>query len=105
MEEKENPPIEKYRIIGVIKMKAILKENGEERVLKEGTLEELKTYLTDSLGDLLDWLEEEGNRWKDFTGLKNDIKEQIENADSIEDLEYAFEEINEEMSWWGVYFE
>ena len=51
-------------------MKAIIKENGEERVIKEGTLEELKTYLTDSLGDLLDWLEEEGNQWEDFTGLK-----------------------------------
>ena len=86
-------------------MKAIIKENGEERVIKEGTLEELKTYLTDNLGDLLDWLEEEGNQWEDFTGLKNDIKEEIENADSLEDLEKTFEEINSEMSWWGVYSE
>lgn len=86
-------------------MKVLVKENGNETVLKEGTLEELKTYLTDNLGDLLDWLDEEGNQWEDFRGLKNDIKERIENADSIEDLETAFEGINNEMSWWGVYFE
>lgn len=86
-------------------MKALIKENGEERVLKEGTLEEIKSYLTNNLDNLLDWLEEEGNQWEDFTGLKNDIKERIENADSIEDLESAFNGINEEMSWWGVYFE
>ena len=86
-------------------MKVIIKENGEEKVLKEGTLDELKTYLTDSLGDLLDWLEEEGNQWEDFTELKNSIKENIESADSIEDLEQAFDGINDEMSWWGVYFE
>ena len=86
-------------------MKVIVKENGNETALKEGTLEELKTYLTDNLGDLLDWLDEEGNQWEDFTGLKNDIKERIENADSIEDLESAFNGINEEISWWGVYFE
>lgn len=86
-------------------MKALIKENGEERVLKEGTLEEIKSYLTNNLDNLLDWLEQEGNQWEDFTGLKNDIKERIENADSIEDLESAFNGINEEMSWWGVYFE
>lgn len=86
-------------------MKLLVKENGEERILKEGTLEELKTYLTDNLGDLLDWLEEEGNQWEDFTELKNSIKENIESADSIEDLEQAFDGINDEMSWWGVYFE
>ena len=86
-------------------MKALIKENGEERVLKEGTLEEIKSYLTNNLDNLLDWLEEEGNQWEDFTGLKNDIKERIENADSIEDLESAFNGINEKMSWWGVYFE
>ena len=86
-------------------MKALIKENGEERALKEGTLEEIKSYLTNNLDNLLDWLEEEGNQWEDFTGLKNDIKERIENADSIEDLESAFNGINEEMSWWGVYFE
>lgn len=86
-------------------MKAIIKENGEERVIKEGNLAELKTYLTDNLGNLLDWLAEEGNQWEDFTGLKNNIKENVENAENIEDLESAFDEINSEMSWWGVYFE
>lgn len=86
-------------------MKAIIKENGEERVIKEGTLEELKTYLTDNLGDLLDWLDEEGNQWDNFTEMKNQINQDINNADSVEDLEKTFEEINSEMSWWGVYFE
>ena len=86
-------------------MKAIVKENGEERILKEGTLEELKTYLTDNLGDLLDWLDEEGNQWGNFTEMKNQINQDINNADSVEDLEQAFDGINEEMSWWGVYFE
>ena len=86
-------------------MKAIIKENGEERVIKEGNLVEIKTYLTDNLGDLLDWLDEEGNQWDDFKALKSNIKEDIKKADSLEDLEQAFDGINEEMSWWGVYFE
>ena len=86
-------------------MKAIAKENGNGSILKEGTLEEVKAYLLNDLDNLVDWLNEEGNQWEDFTGLKNDIKERIENADSIEDLESAFNGINNEMSWWGVYFE
>lgn len=86
-------------------MRAIIRENGEERVIKEGNLAELKTYLTDNLGDLVDWLEEEGNQWDDFKALKSNIKEEIENAENIEDLETAFDRINSEMSWWGVYFE
>ena len=86
-------------------MKAIIKENGNETILKEGTFDEVREYLASELDNLLDWLEEEGNQWENFTELKNEIKEQIENADSVEDLEKAFEEINSEMSWWGVYFE
>ena len=53
-------------------MKAILKENGNETVLKEGTLEELKGYLKNELENLLEW---------------------------------ANEEINTELSWWGIFFE
>ena len=86
-------------------MKATIKENGNETILKEGTFDEVREYLASELDNLLDWLEEEGNQWENFTELKNEIKEQIENADSVEDLEKAFEEINSEMSWWGVYFE
>ena len=86
-------------------MKAKIRENGAERVIKEGTLEEIKSYLTNNLEDLLDWLDERENNWDSFAELKNSIKEEIENADSVEDLEQAFAEINEEMSWWGVYFE
>ena len=86
-------------------MKAILKENGNETILREGTLEEVREYLINDLDNLLDWLDETENNWDNFAELKNNITEEIENADSIEDLEYAFEEINKEMSWWGVYFE
>ena len=86
-------------------MKALVKENGEERVLKEGSLEEIKSYLTNNLGNLVDWLEEEGNQWGNFTEMKNQIKQDISNADSLKDLEKSFAEINSEMSWWGVYFE
>lgn len=86
-------------------MKALVKENGEERILKEGNLEEVKKYLVSELDSLLDWLDEDGNQWDDFKALKSNIKEEIENAENIEDLEQAFDEINSEMSWWGVYFE
>lgn len=86
-------------------MKAIIKENGEERVIKEGTFDEVREYLASELDNLLDWLDEEGNQWDDFKALKSNIKEDIKKADSLEDLESAFEEINEEMSWWGIYFE
>lgn len=86
-------------------MKVLVKENGEERVLKEGTFDEVKGYLNSELDNLLDWLDETENNWDDFAEMKNNVKEEIENADSIEDLESAFSEINSEMSWWGVYFE
>jgi hypothetical protein len=86
-------------------MKAILKENGNETVLREGTFDEIKGYLNSELDNLLDWLDDAENNWNDFETLKKEIKEQIENAENIEDLEYAFEEVNEEMSWWGIYFE
>lgn len=54
-------------------MKAIVKENGEERVIKEGNLTEIKEHLINELDNLLDWLEEEGNQWDDFKALKNNI--------------------------------
>ena len=72
-------------------MKAIIKENGNETILKEGTFDEVREYLASELDNLLDWLEEEGNQWENFTELKNSIKENVENADSVEDLEKAFE--------------
>ena len=86
-------------------MKATIRENGNETVLKEGTVDEIREYLINELDNLMDWANEEENNWDNFTELKNNIKEEIENADSVEDLEQAFAEINEEMSWWGVYFE
>ena len=87
-------------------MRAILKENGEVSVLlKDGNLEEVKKYLVSELDSLIDWLDETENNWNDFETLKKEIKENIENADSVEDLEQAFKEINNEISWWGIYFE
>lgn len=86
-------------------MKAILKENGNETVLREGTVDEVREYLASELDNLLDWLDETENNWDNFAEMKNNIKEEIENADSIENLESAFEEINKEMSWWGIFFE
>ena len=86
-------------------MKAIIKENGEERVIKEGNLAEIKEHIINELDNLLDWLDETENNWDNFAELKSNIKENVENADSVEDLEQAFDEINSEMSWWGVYFE
>ena len=88
-------------------MKAIFKENGEVeiKVLKEGNLEEVKKYLVSELDSLIDWLDETENNWNEFETLKKEIKENIERAESVEDLEKAFAEINEEMGWWGIYFE
>lgn len=86
-------------------MKAILKENGNETVLREGTVDEVREYLASELDNLLDWLDETENNWDNFAEMKNNIKEEIENADSIENLESAFEEINKKMSWWGIFFE
>ena len=87
-------------------MKAILKENGEVNLLlKEGNLEEVKKYLVSELDSLLDWLDEIENGWNDFETLKKEIKENVESAEDIEELEQAFEEVNNEMGWWGVYFE
>ena len=85
-------------------MKVTIKENGEVNLLLKEGMEEVKKYLTNNLGDLLDWLDDAENNWDNFTELKDNIKEEIENADSVEDLEKVFAEINEEMSWWGIYF-
>lgn len=85
-------------------MKAILKENGNETILREGTLEEVKGYLNSELDNLLDWLDDTENNWNDFETLKKEIKENIENAEDVEDLETAFDEINSKMSWWGIFF-
>lgn len=85
-------------------MKVILKENGNKKILKTGTLKEVKTYLINNLDNLVDWLKEDGNKWKDFIEMKNNIKKNINNADCLEDLKSAFENINNKMSWWGIYF-
>lgn len=86
-------------------MKAIAKENGNESILKEGTLEEVKAYLLNDLDNLVDWLNEDGNEWGDFKEMKNEIKNEIKAAETGEEIEQAFEEINTQMSWWGIFVE
>ena len=86
-------------------MKAIAKENGNGVLLKKGTLEEIKAYLTISLDNLVDWLNEDGNEWGDFKEMKNEIKNEIKAAETSEEIEQAFEEINTQMSWWGIFVE
>lgn len=86
-------------------MKAIAKENGNESILKEGTLEEVKAYLLNDLDNLVDWLNETENNWDNFTELKNEIKNEIKAAETGEEIEQAFKGINTQMSWWGIFVE
>lgn len=84
-------------------MKAYIKEQGIEENLKKGTLGEVKEYLISNLNQLLDWLDVEGNDWGNFEEMKAEIREEIEEAKTAEEIEEAFEYINKEMSWWGVF--
>ena len=84
-------------------MKVIIKENGVERTLKEGSFEETKTYLLNQLDNLIDWAEEEGNAWNDFNEMKNQMKNEIIEADNLEKINEALDEFNNEMSWYGIY--
>ena len=84
-------------------MRAYIKEQGIEENLKKGTLGEVKEYLISNLNQLLDWLDVEGNDWGNFKEMKAEIREEIEEAKTAEEIEEAFEYINKEMSWWGVF--
>lgn len=84
-------------------MKAILKDNGVVKLLKKGNLEELKKYLVSELDSLLDWLDDEENNWNDFETLKKEIKENIENSENAEEINEALNELNNEVSWWGIF--
>lgn len=84
-------------------MRAYIKEQGIEENLKKGTLGEVKEYLISNLNQLLDWLDVEGNDWGNFEEMKAEIREEIEEAETAEEIEQAFEYINKEMSWWGVF--
>lgn len=84
-------------------MRAYIKEQGIEENLKKGTLGEVKEYLISNLNQLLDWLDVEGNDWGNFEEMKAEIREEIEEAKTAEEIEEAFEYINKEMSWWGVF--
>ena len=86
-------------------MKILIKENGEGKILKKGTLEEVKSYLLNDLDNLVDWLNEDGSEWEDFKETKNEIKEKLKAAETAEEIEQAFEEINTQMSWWGIFAE
>ena len=84
-------------------MRTYIKEQGIEENLKKGTLGEVKEYLISNLNQLLDWLDVEGNDWGNFEEMKAEIREEIEEAKTAEEIEEAFEYINKEMSWWGVF--
>ena len=84
-------------------MKVIIKENGEERVIKEGNFKETKTYLLNELDNLIDWADEEGNIWNDFNQIKNDIKRGVVEALNKEEINEAFTEFNNELSWYGIF--
>lgn len=84
-------------------MRAYIKEQGIEENLKKGTLGEVKEYLISNLNQLLDWLDVERNDWGNFEEMKAEIREEIEEAKTAEEIEEAFEYINKEMSWWGVF--
>jgi hypothetical protein len=89
--------------IGGRKMRAYIQDNGIEKDLKKGTLGEVKEYLVSNLNQLLDWLDVEESNWGDFEEIKAEIREEIEEAKNAEEIEEAFEYINKEMSWWGVF--
>lgn len=84
-------------------MRAYIKENGIEENLKEGTLAEVKEYLLSNLNQLLDWLDVEENDWGNFEETKAEIEQEIKVAETAEEIEKAFEYVNKEMSWWGVF--
>ena len=92
-----------FKITGGRKMRAYIKENGIEENLKKGTLGEVKEYLLSNLNQLLDWLDVEENDWGNFEEMKLEIESEIKQAETAEEIEEAFEYVNKEMSWWGVF--
>ena len=84
-------------------MRAYIKENGIEENLKEGTLAEVKEYLLSNLDQLLDWLDVEESVWGNFEKMKAEIEQEIKAAETAEEIEEAFEYVNTQMSWWGVF--
>lgn len=84
-------------------MKLAIKENGEEKIIKEGGFEETKTYLLNELDALIDWADEEGNIWNDFNRMKNEIKRNVVEATNPEEINEVLDELNNEISWWSIF--
>ena len=84
-------------------MKLVIKENGKEKIIKEGGFDEIKTYLLNELDNLIDWMEEEGNVWNDFNQTKNEIKRNVVEATNLDEINEALNELNNEISWWSIY--
>ena len=84
-------------------MKIVIKENGVEKTLKEGCFEETKTYLLNQLDNLIDWMNEEGNNFDNFGEMKNEIKRNIIEAGNIDEINEALNELNNEISWYGIF--
>lgn len=71
-------------------LKLIEKNHGEEKILKEGTFEEILNYLKEN-ENIMNW------------GLDEDPEMQLPELDNIEtisDLEEELEKIN--LSWWTL---
>ena len=84
-------------------MKLVIKENGKEKIIKEGGFDEIKIYLLNDLDALIDWAKEEGNIWNDFNGMKNEIIRGVNEATKPEETNEALDEFNKEISWWSLY--
>ena len=84
-------------------MRLLIKENGEERDLKEGNFKEIKRYLLNQLNCLTDWMEEEGNEWSNFKETRNEIKRNVVEATNSYEINKALNELNNKISWWGIY--
>ena len=84
-------------------MKLAIKENGKEKIIKEGGFDEIKIYLLNDLDNLIDWMNEEGNNFDNFDEMKNEIKRNIIEAGNIEEINEALDEFNNEMSWYGIF--
>lgn len=82
----------KYKIkkerLGMLKL--IIKDHGEEEVIKEGTLIEIVKYLQEN-EDLINWVQDEDPE------IELPDLEEVEN---IDDLEYELDKID--LDWWKL---
>lgn len=81
--------------------KLVIRENGNETVLMEGTFEQIKEYALKNVNQLVDWLEESFG--EEFEETREKLIEDLKNAKTTEEIEEAFDYVNTQMSWWGIF--